>query len=292
MWPSQRLASINLDSRQRKSRARSRDRRGIRPIVTLLEERTLLSTLNLTVNTLTDDPNGPISGSTTLRDAITQANASTDSQEVINFASGLQGTIDLTKALPALANNISINGPGASSLTVQRDSSSTITQFSVFTVNGGDTDTISGMTISGGNSAFNGGGIYSSGTGMLTVSKCIITGNSAQFNGGGIYGGQLTVLDSTFTGNSAIWGGGGIYSNALTVSGSVFNNNSGIGGLDMSGGGGDGGAIWGSGTLTVTDSSFTGNSSPHWGSAINWQTGTLTVTGSIFNNNIDSTAIQ
>src|SRR5208337_584752 len=43
MWPSQRLASIGLDSRQRKSRARRRDRRGIRPIVTLLEERTLLS---------------------------------------------------------------------------------------------------------------------------------------------------------------------------------------------------------------------------------------------------------
>ena len=43
MWPSQRLASIGLDSQQRKSRARSRDRRGIRPIVTLLEERTLLS---------------------------------------------------------------------------------------------------------------------------------------------------------------------------------------------------------------------------------------------------------
>jgi hypothetical protein len=109
MWPSQRLASISLESGQRKAQARRRDRRarGIRPIVTLLEERTLLSALNLTVNTLTDDPNGPTSGSTTLRDAINQANASTASQEVINFASGLQGTIDLTSALPALINNIS-----------------------------------------------------------------------------------------------------------------------------------------------------------------------------------------
>ena len=43
MWPSQRLASIGLDSRQGKAQTRSRDRRGIRPIVTLLEERTLLS---------------------------------------------------------------------------------------------------------------------------------------------------------------------------------------------------------------------------------------------------------
>ena len=121
MWPSQRLASIGLKSWQGKAQARRRDRRGIRPIVTLLEERTLLSTLNLTVNALADDPSGPISGSTTLRDAINQANASTASQEFINFS--VTGTIHLTQALPVLNNNISIQGPGASNLTVQRDSS-------------------------------------------------------------------------------------------------------------------------------------------------------------------------
>jgi len=43
MWPSQRRGSIGLESWQGVARARSRDRRGIRPIVTLLEERTLLS---------------------------------------------------------------------------------------------------------------------------------------------------------------------------------------------------------------------------------------------------------
>ena len=44
MWPSQRRASIGLESWQGVAQARSRDRRGIRPIVTLLEERFLLST--------------------------------------------------------------------------------------------------------------------------------------------------------------------------------------------------------------------------------------------------------
>ena len=74
MWPSQRLASISLESGQRKGQARRRDRRarGIRPIVTLLEERTLLSQLSLTVTTLADDPSGSIPGYTTLRDAITK----------------------------------------------------------------------------------------------------------------------------------------------------------------------------------------------------------------------------
>ena len=45
MWPSQRLASNDLESAgQGEAQARRRDRRGIRPIVTLLEERFLLST--------------------------------------------------------------------------------------------------------------------------------------------------------------------------------------------------------------------------------------------------------
>ncbi len=132
-----RLSWMGVKSWQAGHRTWRRDQRDkrVRPTLTLLEERTLLSTLNLTVTTLADDPVTPISGQTTLRDAITQANASTDSQEVISFASVLQGTIDLTQGLPNLANNITINGPGASNLTVQRDSSAA--QFSVFTVDNG-----------------------------------------------------------------------------------------------------------------------------------------------------------
>ncbi len=101
MWPSQRLAPISLKSWQGKAQVRRRDRRtrGIRPIVTLLEERTLLSTLNLTVTTLQDDPTAPIVGQVTLRDAIVTANASpTDSQENINFAAGLHQGLRITIA--------------------------------------------------------------------------------------------------------------------------------------------------------------------------------------------------
>src|SRR5271157_4527389 len=96
MSPNYRLSWMGLKSWQAGHRTWRRDQRDkrVRPTLTLLEERTLLSTLNLTVTTLADDPVTPISEQTTLRDAITQANASTDSQEVINFAPGLQGTID------------------------------------------------------------------------------------------------------------------------------------------------------------------------------------------------------
>jgi len=248
MWPSQRLASISLKSCQGKAQVRRRCRRarGIRPIVTLLEERTLLSTLNLTVTTLADDPVTPISGQTTLRDAITQANDSTDSQEIINFAPGLQGTIDLTQALPELANYITIQGPGASNLTVQRDS--TAPQFSVFAIQGWSIN-LSGMTITGGSAVF-GGGILNDGT--LTVTNSTFTNNTASGDGGGILNdGTLTLTNSTFTNNTTTDSGSAIYNpGTLTVTNSTFTNNTTTG---------VGSGIYNSGTLTVTNSTFTNN---------------------------------
>ncbi len=263
MWPSQRLASIGLDSRQRKSRARSKNRRGIRPIITLLEERTMLSTLNLTVTTLSD-PSGPTS-TVSLRQAINTANADTiDSQESINFAPGLHGTIDLTTALPNLANNISINGPGAALLTIQRDTGAA--PFSIFTVNSGETVSISGMTITGGNAA-SGGGIFNYG-GTLRVTNCTITDNTA--SGGSLYGNGEGYVTSSF------YGGGAIYSTtggAITIVNSTFTDNT---------TNGDGGGIYTSGTATVTNSVFTANEAACAGGIFN--NGALTVNNSTFTN--------
>ncbi len=149
----------------------------------------------LVVNTLTDDPSGPTPGYTTLRDVITQADFDTANPYVITFS--VKGTIDLTSPLPDLNNNIALEGPGASDLTVQRDSGAG--QFSVFTVDSGAIVTISGMTIAGGNagSTYAGGGIDNGGT--LTVNNSIFNGNSAYDGGGGIdNGGTLTVNNSTF----------------------------------------------------------------------------------------------
>ena len=186
---SRRLSWMGLKSWQAGHRTWRRDQRDkrVRPTLTLLEERTLLSTLPVTVTTLAN------SGIGTLQAAITQADANTANQYVITFA--VTGTIDLTSALPALDNNITIQGPGASDLTVQRDSSAP--DFSVFIADTGGTVTISGMTIAGGNpgstSADYGGGILNSGT--LTVNNSTFTNNSAPFGGGGgIYNtGTLTV---------------------------------------------------------------------------------------------------
>ena len=133
-----------------------------RPMLESLEERAMLSTIALTVNTLAD------SGVGTLRSAITTSDLGAASNSyVIKFS--IQGTIDLISALPDLSNNISIKGLGASGLTVQRDPNAT--PFSVFTVDSGETVSLSGVTIKGGESADyegnicnadsgNGGGIW------------------------------------------------------------------------------------------------------------------------------------
>src|SRR5208337_2292507 len=171
------------------------------------------------------------SGVGTLRAAISQAD--TGNSYVIKFA--VKGTIDLTSALPALDNNIVIKGPGASNLTVQRDSRPSTPLFSVFTVDSGVTVSLSGMTIAGGNagvdgygggiSAYDGGGIFNAGT--VTVTSSIFINNSGL--GGGIYndsGGIVTVRDSSFTSNSASHGGGIFNGGTATVSSSSFTSNS------------------------------------------------------------------
>jgi len=283
-----------------------------------LEDRTMLSIIALTVDSTADA--SPPPGVTTLREAITQADADTANQYAINFS--VEGTIDLTSPLPALDNNIDIEGPGASVLTVQRDQNAV--GFSIFTVNSGETVNLSGVTITGGSNnggldANVGGGIFNDG--ILTVSDSTFAGNFAEFRGGGIFNqsgakaivsdstfnnnmvigssltspfaqpgggieneGTLTVNDSIFIGNTAEFGGGIDNGGVLTVNGSVFANNSATW---------QGGGIENEGTLTVNDSIFTGNSATiafgegtlfgDGGGIFN--SGTLTVINDIFTNN-------
>ena len=245
-----------------------------------------MSTLNLTVTTLAD-PSGP-TGTVSLRQAIVTANADmTDSQENINFAVNLSGTIDLTTALPNLANNISINGAGGSIITVQRDSGAP--QFSVFTVNSGETVNISGVTITGGDVVSGGGGGINN-NGVLTAAYDIFTGNSAggninveyvtnsPYGGGGINStGTLIVNNSTFADNIAGGDGGGIYTTgASTITNSIFNGNTAA----------CAGGIYNDGAETVSGSTFENSTRSFYGGGIwNDYSGTLTVNDSTFANN-------
>src|SRR5262249_29781875 len=137
-----------------------------------------------------------------LRDGITQANSNTDPFHIITFAPSVTGTITLGSALPDLAADISILGPGAKVLTVAR-SAVAPPLFSVFTVHSGVSVIISGLTIPGG-AAIDGGGINNMGT--LVLQDSAVTGNVAAERGGGIFSnpgsnGSLTVDHSLISKN-------------------------------------------------------------------------------------------
>ena len=96
------------------------------------------------------------SGPGTLRAAIAQADQDT-TPDTITFESGLTGTITLLTALPDLSNAITLDGPGASALTVASSPPTGTSTFRIFTVDSGADVSLSGLTISGGDAGTGGG---------------------------------------------------------------------------------------------------------------------------------------
>ena len=227
-------------------------------------------------------------------------------------------TINLGTVLPDLTSNITISGPGAAVLTVQR-SFTAPTEFRVFNITGTSMVTLSGLTIRNGKltpSGFEGGGIQNTGT--LTVNNCTVVGNSAsqgggiknddagganitnstitgnsvdEIGGGGISNsGLMNVVNTTFTSNSAKGGGAIFDRGTLNVVNCTFSNNSASASF-----GGVGGAIYNESTVIVIDSTFSGNSAggpdfqnpPTYGhgGAIFTDGGTLTLVSCTFSGN-------
>ncbi|HAF21704.1 MAG TPA: hypothetical protein DCK93_02145 [Blastocatellia bacterium] len=208
------------------------------------------------------------SGAGSLRNAIQDACAG--STITFDMTPGhVVSPITLTSAELVISKNLTIQGPGANLLTVQRSTAIGTPIFRVFNI-GSATVTISGLTIANGNTAdgaagggnpgVNGGGIINTGT--LTITNSSITGNLTGSggsngsgiggpggNGGGIYNsGTLTVTNSTISGNRTGPGGNG--------------GASGTGGK-----GGSGGGIANTGTLSVVNSTLNDNQAGSGGNA-------------------------
>lgn len=193
-----------------------------------------------TVTTLTDETDGS-DNLLSLREAI----AASANGDIINFASGLIGTIVLTNEL-VIGRDLTITGPGAASLAVSGTISSR-----VFNIVSGVFN-LSGMTITNGYIlADSGGGFYNAGT--LILSNCLLAGNGTeQVFGGGIYNaGTATLYRCTLSGNHSVNAdGGGIYNaGQLTLSTCTFYGNKCSG---------SGGAVYNRGTLTVNNSTISG----------------------------------
>jgi Ca2+-binding RTX toxin-like protein len=275
-FPLRRRTKRRVSSSRRAVITESRKHAAASPVVERLEERTLLSTY---VVSNTND-----SGAGSLRQAILDSNAS-GGQDLITFNIGGSGAaITLTSGQLTITDDLQINGPGASVLSVSGNNASR-----VFQITSGHTVVISGLTIRNGNvgsaDAFSsyGGGIVNSGT--LSVTQSIITGNSAA-RGGGIYNeGALSVDSSTVSQNSVNITGGGIENYGPATSTTIVTNstiafNSGTygGGLGDDNGtttvvsstvygnfaSGNGGGLVGN-TFILTNVTVSGNSSPFGG---------------------------
>jgi CSLREA domain-containing protein len=260
-----------------------------RPAVEQLEERAVPAAV-FTVNTLADEVN-PGDGLLSLREAITAANANPD-PDVINFAPGLTGTINLT--IPGsddtnaggdldVLNPVSIEGPGANVLTVWQN----VIDERVFEViGGGPPVVISGLTISGGNGANEGGGgVEMVGAVDLTLLAVEVTGNSSTDGGGGgvlqLYPGSfLRVINSTIAGNSTVgaFDGGGVE----IVDGSATIINSTISGNVAGGTEGGGVRIESLGDiLTIRNSTIFDNSSTFNAAGLSVAGGTVMLSSTI-----------
>ena len=158
----------------------------------------------------------------------------------------------------------------------------------------GPGSTISSSTISGNvdrggggglgtGSGGRGGGIFNRGTSMLTVAGSTFATNTASF-GGGIWndnGAFLTVTGSTFATNAAASGatGGGLYNEGtVTVANSTFSGNS----------AGSGGGILNFGTLTARSITMAGNTATVSGGGLYQYGGSLDIANSLLTTNTAS----
>ncbi len=237
-----------------------------------LEDRVALSTITV-LNTNND-------GGGSLRAAIVEANA-LPGPDTINFAADVHGTITLSSVLPDLSTDITIDGPGASVLTVAHGAYPSVPQFGIFTVATGAEVALSGLSIVGGLGQFAGGaggGIKNAGS--LTVADSILSRNSASIGGGIDNTGTLTVTHSTISGNSGGTGGAGIENGGtMTVVDSNISDN-----LASSRGAG----IENRGTMTVADSNISDNSViliKNVGGGGIFNAGTMSIVNSTFNGN-------
>ena len=237
------------------------------------------------------------SGAGSLRQEILVA----DPGDTIDFDSSLAGQTIILSDLIVIDKDLTIDGSGLSShvkvsgggspdggkvfmigkVTVNIDHLDIIDGYYPISAGGGIT---SGGTLTVTNSNFSnnnaneGAAINNGSWANLTVDNCTFTGNSGNF-GSSIANGNGTVLitNSTFSGNHTGSKGGSIWNwGIMTISNSTFSGDSSY----------DGGSINNISLLTVTDSTFSGNSATDDGGAIyNGDDGILMVKNSTFSGN-------
>jgi hypothetical protein len=197
-------------------------------------------------------------GTGSLRAAIVDANA--NGGGTITFDAGVTGVIPLGTDLPQIEESVTIVGPASGGVTIDAQthqafyvtnssaltiSNLTVTgsEFAGLTAHDGGSIIADHLHVSGNNNLDSRGGGFScyddeTGTGTLTISNSVVSGNHADDGGGGFYSGycDVTVVSSTISDNIVNAGhdGGGLYQNGgtltienTTISGNFADDNSG-----------------------------------------------------------------
>ena len=270
-----------------------------------LESRIAPAALIYTVTNTSD------TGSGSLRDAISQANAHPGT-DFIRFAPAIHGTISLFSEIP-VTDSLVINGGGKvilngggnnrifnidnglSTFSSVRLQNLTLVQGNT-PGDGGAIRSTENLTlihsqITGSRATLSGGGLYESG-GNLALVNSRISGNIAQQRGGGVYvesgpGKTLTVANTRFVSNHASGNGGGLVAEVQTqkITGSLFVGNS---SATRDGGGAYLDNNFGAdGHLLISQSTFTGNTAQNNGGGVYIDTffDSVTVSGSHFDGN-------
>jgi hypothetical protein len=177
------------------------------------------------------------------------------------------------------SGNTRIDGRGADKLIVRAGTGTTARIFNVTSVG---TTSISGLTIRDGHlSTQSGAGIQIGANGTVSVTNCAFINNKTDSgSGGGISSSatNLTITNCTFTGNTGFGGGMHVNGVVVNVSNCVIGGNSGTGG---------GGISFGGGTLTVTNTTLSGNSTTNngVGGGMLFSSGTANIVNSTINGN-------
>jgi hypothetical protein len=237
------------------------------------------------------------SGPGSLRQAILNANANAGA-DTIAFAPNVSGTIVLTGSLPAIADTLTINGPGTSILAV-----SGANAYGVFLVNASTVVTITSLTIRDGhaaagggissagalvlnntkifsNTADYGGGVFQSGSGRVDIISSLIVFNHSGYQGGGLYiNGDVALTDTLVLTNTASADGGGLtdWAGRTDLTGGTFAGNS---------AGGNGGGVNVNNSLSISGTQFISNTAANGGGVLQWNTGyTVAVINARFERN-------
>ena len=187
------------------------------------------SNLELGTYTVTSDEDDGSSG--TLRWAIDQANSNPDNS-VINFSlpSGFDGVITLTSSLPAITENLVINGPGQNNLKIDGGNG-----FRLFDIRNGDSLTIEDITLTKG--ATSNGSLVFNSRGTFTANRVSFTDTNGRaffsdngtsysaFNASTFNNNLIGIASDYGSTPSSVQADETQYTNRVYVANSLFTNN-------------------------------------------------------------------